>query len=219
MPLKIKVLTHSDNLTAALEFRASIMHQAFGVPLEQDPDLWDQEAYHIVATSDEKVVGYYRVMSKTDLGFNTETRFDLTNLRLKNSDVLEIGRAAVHHDYKNTPVIDMMWRRIINLANTSNCNCILGTPSLKPAEIDVTSARDYWRKTYQYLQGDHAVPLNPYTGDGPGTGPIPKLITVYEKLGVRIVSDPCWDPVFQTADVVAILNLKEMNSRWATKLQ
>jgi len=218
MSLKIKILGYEDDIESALKFRAKMMQSAFGIDPEQDEDQWDQDAYHVIAVSDRKVVGYYRAIVNSDLGFYTESEFDLANLKLDHSKILEIGRAAVHPDYRNAAVIPMLWGNLFDLSKRLNCEYIMGATSLKPSETAVIAARDHWRETYRYLDGAHAVPLNPYLEEDTSTGAIPKLLQVYQKLGACVVSDPSWDPVFHTADVVTLIDLKAVNQRWLERL-
>jgi putative hemolysin len=218
MTLKIQILTHQDNVAPALEFRAKAMQNAFGINLTQDIDQWDNNAYHIVAVSDRKVVGYYRAIANSKIGFYTESEFELDNLHLAHNQILEIGRAAIHPDYRNPAILPMIWRECITLADSLDCRYIMGATSLKPLETDIIAARDHWRNTYGYLKSSHAVPLNPYAGESLIGGPIPKLLQVYQKLGAQVVSDPGWDPIFQTADVVTLLDIQAVNQRWLGRL-
>ena len=217
MSLKVRILK-KDDVSEALEFRAEMMHRSFGIDLEQDADSWDQDAYHIVASTKKKVVGYYRAIVNSDHGFYTESEFNLSGLGLERNDILEIGRAAVHPDHRNPAIIPMLWGKLFELANKLGKNCIIGAASLKPSETNIITARDHWRDTYKYLEGAHAIPLNPYVHESTSDGPIPKLLQVYERVGARVVSDPSWDPVFQTADVVTLIDLKEINQRWLERL-
>jgi len=43
----------------------------------------------------------------------------------------------------------------------------------------------------------------------------PPLIKGYLKLGAKICSAPAWDPDFNTADLLTMLRLSEMNPRYA----
>jgi putative hemolysin len=82
----------------------------------------------------------------------------------------------------------------------------------------VIAARNHWRQQYGYVGGAHATPKNPYASDVADGGPVPKLIKIYEKMGAVIASDPSWDPVFGTADVITLLALEGIDQRWVDKL-
>jgi putative hemolysin len=193
------------------------MFENFGLPAEQDKDQWDQDAWHIVAVHQDTVVGYYRAIEHSCMGFYTETEFDISGLNIAPSQILEIGRAAA--DQRHPTAIFALWRAIIQLAQRHGKQWIMGSASIKPDEFDVRQISAQWQKKYNYLENQHARPLNPYQESHCGhlVQP-PKLIQVYEKLGARIVSDLSWDPTFRTADVVTMLDITCIDEKWRKKL-
>jgi len=214
----IKNNTDPVLVSQALEFRQTIMKNTFGVTSDQDQ--WDADAYHIIVKDQDQIVGYYRAMLDSPIGFYVETEFDLTNLNLNREKVLEIGRAAVSTDNPsmNSPV-PHLWIAINQLSSQLGTTRILGAASLKVDDCDILACRDHWQKKYNYLDKKHAVPLTPYTTvQKHKEKHPPKLIKVYEKIGAKIVSDPGWDPEFGTADVLTILKLKDIDTRWLIRL-
>jgi putative hemolysin len=209
---------YTDNISKVLEFRAQIMHDAFGIDPSQDFDQWDMDAYHVVARIGDNIVGYYRGIVNSALGFYTESEFDISPLDIDRDSILEIGRAAVDPNFRNPVIIPMLWSELISLAGSLGKNYIMGAASLKAVDTDIYSVRDVWREKYQYLTGRHALPKMPYNQPTISDGSAPKLLQVYERLGAQVVSDPSWDPVFNTADVVTILDLDKINQRWLEKL-
>jgi putative hemolysin len=219
MAIRVKILKKNRDIQTALEFRASIMSRAFGIDPKLDSDQWDESAYHIVARDHDRVVGYYRAIVDNPLGFYTESEFDISGLNLERNRILEIGRAAVDPEFRNPAIVPLLWGRVIELAQNLDCQWVMGAASIRPAECNIYMARDHWQNCYHYNQHEHAVPLNPYQETSITTElSIPKLLQVYERLGARVVSDPGWDPVFQTADVVTLLDLEQINQRWLDRL-
>ena len=43
---------------------------------------------------------------------------------------------------------------------------------------------------------------------------IPPLLTGYIKLGAKIIGKPAWDPEFQTADFLTLLDLNDLPDRY-----
>ena len=219
MATKVKILKKQQDIQDALKFRAEIMHKAFGIDPDQDHDDYDGIAYHIVARDRGRVVGYYRAITNNSLGFYTESEFDIAGLNLDRDRILEIGRAAVDPDFRNPAIIPMLWGKLFELAQRLDCKWVMGAASTRPGECDIYQAQAYWQTKYHYQRDDHAVPLNPYRETSLTEElAIPKLLQVYERLGARVVSDPAWDPEFQTADVVTLLDLDEINQRWLERL-
>jgi putative hemolysin len=200
----------------ALVFRARIMHETFGVDPSQDMDSWDAVAHHIIAVEDDEIVGYYRAITDSELGFYSESEFDIAGLQLDRKQILEIGRAAAVQAH---PLVMLkLWKSVIDLAKTLQCKWIMGAASLIPSQTNIIAARDHWRRQYGYVHGAHARPKNPYSCDLITEGSVPKLIKIYEKMGAVIASDPSWDPVFGTADVITLLQLESVDQRWVDKL-
>lgn len=215
--MHIEVLRQGDLVSKALDFRANIMHDTFGIDISQDKDMYDDNAYHIIAVESDTVVGYYRAIVDSSMGFYTESEFDLTALDLDRNKVLEIGRAAASGS--NPSVMLGLWKSILDLAKSLEKQYVLGAASIKPSETNVLMLRDKWRSTHGYLLGKHAIPKCPYIKDDIiDTINYPKLIQIYEKIGAKIVSDPGYDPVFDTADVVTVLDLNHVNNRWIERL-
>lgn len=200
-----------------MDFRARIMQEAFGLDPEQDRDQWDRDAWHLVAVVDQTVVGYYRAMCNSDLGFCTEFEFDLSPLGIDPTQILEVGRACT--DQKHPTALFALWREVIKLAVSLNKRWIMGTASLAISEYDIHAVSKQWRNRYLYHQGSHAVPRISLPDVLPGSQQRPPpLIRTYENLGAQIVSDPGWDPRFQTADVVTLLEITSISPSWRRKL-
>ena len=201
-----------------MEFRARIMNQAFGLDPALDPDQWDTSAWHIVAEQDGEVVGYYRAMQHQPFGFCTEIEFDLSPLSVPRDQILEIGRAAADHRYPTA--ILRLWQAVIALAHNHGKRWIMGTASLKVTDQDVRYLSEQWKQRYHYHLTEHAVPRVPYNDHCIGTNrTAPPLIQTYERIGARIVSDLGWDPRFQTADVLTLLDCENIAPAWRKKLR
>lgn len=215
--MRIEILD-SNKMSKPLEFRHNIMKEAFGV--ENDFDKWDCVAKHLCCYKDEDIVGYYRIIEHTEMGFYTESEFNIDGLEIEKNKILEIGRACITPSAKNPSIITSMWAAIIDYAKKRDKQYIIGSASLQPYLHNVAKCRDAWRKKYNYLQGKHAVPIVPFNDKWSmdTEEDTPHLIKVYEKVGAKIVSDPSYDAIFDTADVVTLLNIEEINQRWLTRL-
>lgn len=198
-------------------FRSRAMLQAFGLQPKDDRDPWDQEAWHIVAVAQDCVAGYYRAMTNSDRGFCTEIEFDLGPLGIDPSDILEVGRACA--DPAHPTALFGLWRAVIALAVQLDRRWIMGTASLAIKHYNINAISQQWRDRYGYLEQSHAVPRMtlPDCEQGSEKRP-PSLIRTYQNLGARVVSDPGWDPRFQTADVVTMLDTHNMVASWRRKL-
>src|SRR5467141_4565447 len=81
-----------------------------------------------------KLAGTYRMQSgyraKGNLGYYGEEFFDFSPFETLRAEVLELGRACVHEDYRNTSVLHMLWRGITRYAGSCGARYLIGCSSL-----------------------------------------------------------------------------------------
>jgi putative hemolysin len=84
--------------------------------------------------SSGKLVGTYRLQSgfraKGNLGYYSEQFFDFAPFERVREQVLELGRACVHTDYRNTAVLHMLWKGITRYALSCKARYLLGCSSV-----------------------------------------------------------------------------------------
>src|SRR5947209_6174780 len=89
-----------------------------------DRDRFDFICDHLMVrdASTGKLAGTYRMQSgyraKGNLGYYGEDFFDLGPFEPMRSEVLELGRACVHEQYRNTSVLHMLWEGIVRYARS-----------------------------------------------------------------------------------------------------
>ena len=205
----------------AVEFRLKTILEKFNVVDELD--FWDAGAWHLCAVDEEsnKIVGYCRAIEYDwRIGFVTEQEFDLKNIPINKRKTLEFGRLVSSNTDSLESAIPKLLGGILYLAKSSEFKHIIGTASVLPSDYDVIYCRNYWREKYGYHLKDQGIVRNPYN-ESLNTSTeksIPKLISLYEKIGAKIMSDPCWDDVFQVADFLIVLEMDNVNQRWVQKL-
>lgn len=205
----------------ALELRARVFGSAYGIDASTDHDQWDDHCWHFLAIKDHNVVGCYRAIADSSLGFYSESEFDLSNLGIDRSKLLEVGRAAVAPEVKNAMVITRLWSSLIEFAEDHGYTHIFGPSSisLDLGRENVAGLALQWRDTYQYQHKHHAVPLTPLNLTMVNSAvEEPGLIKLYLKLGAEVVSDPCVDYVYNTADFITMLDINNIDSRWFGRL-
>src|SRR5258708_7395617 len=107
-----------------------------------DRDRFDFICDHLmvqdVATG--RLAGTYRMQSgyraKGNLGYYGEEFFDFRPFETIRIEVLELGRACVHGEYRNTNVLHMLWKGIARYALTCGARYLLGWRSLWPQDYN-----------------------------------------------------------------------------------
>lgn len=68
-----------------------------------------------------------------------------------------------------------------------------------------------WRATPRYRLPVEAL-------DDGRTAPLPPLIKSYTRLGAMVCDEPVWDPDFNTADLLMLLPMAQLNRSYARRL-
>ncbi|MBI5430789.1 MAG: GNAT family N-acetyltransferase [Nitrosomonadales bacterium] len=191
-----------------------------------DRDIFDKHCEHLlVRESDEhKVVGTYRILPPDRAakigGYYSQTEFDLTRLLHLGDRMVEVGRSCVHRDYRDGAVITQLWNSLARYMQQHRHEYLIGCASISMADGGHVAASVY-RKLHRLYSAPaeysvfpriplrlHA--LNPYLD-----APVPPLLKGYLRLGAYICGEPAWDPEFNTADLLILLPMSRMSSRYA----
>jgi putative hemolysin len=77
-----------------------------------------------------RLAGTYRMQSgyraKGNLGYYSEQLFDFEPLEVIRSEVVELGRACVHAEYRNTTALSMLWKGIASYASLGRARYLVG---------------------------------------------------------------------------------------------
>ena len=191
-----------------------------------DVDIFDNFCEHLLVRDNEtlKVIGTYRALpphQAKQMGcLYSDSEFDLTRLRHLRHKMVEVGRSCVHKDYRSGAVIMALWSGLGQYMKQHQYEIMLGC-----ASIPMADGGHYAASLYNSLSPDqiapvenHAFPKLPLPLDRLNGGldvEAPPLIKGYLKLGAKICSAPAWDPDFNTADLLTMLRLSDINPRYA----
>lgn len=131
-----------DDLIECQRLRYLVFNCELGEGLEiskrigLDRDRFDFICDHLMVrdTNSGKVVGTYRMQTgfraKGNLGYYSEQFFDFAPFEPIRAEVLELGRACVHTDYRNAGVLHMLWKGIAKYSVSCCARYLLGCSSL-----------------------------------------------------------------------------------------
>jgi hypothetical protein len=206
----------------AEEMGANLPSNAEGL----DVDEFDSYCDHLLIRDQDslKVVGTYRVLPPNkalEIGrLYSDSEFDLSRIDHLRPKLVELGRSCVHQDYRSGAVIMALWSGLAQYMQKNGYEIMLGC-----ASIPMADGGHFAASLYNSLDNDqmaptelHAFPRLPLPLDKLNGGldvQPPPLIKGYLKLGAKICSAPAWDPDFNTADLLTMLRLSEINPRYA----
>ena len=193
-----------------------------------DIDLYDPFCDHLLVRELEngEVVGTYRILSPESAkrvgSYYSEQEFDLTRLNFLRPRMAELGRSCVHPDHRSGSVIARLWLGLADYMTRHGHEYIVGCASIGMNDGGHVAARVYrqvaarhlapieWRATPRYR-----LPVESL--DDGQAAPLPPLIKGYTRLGALVCGEPAWDPDFNTADLLMLLPLAQLNRSYARR--
>ncbi|CAM3781807.1 GNAT family N-acetyltransferase [Polynucleobacter brandtiae] len=221
-PAEVKEAQRLRYKIFAEEMGANLPHHVEGL----DVDDFDAYCDHLLIRDEEtlRVVGTYRVLpphKALEIGrLYSDSEFDLTRLNHLRPKMVELGRSCVHMDYRSGAVIMALWSGLAQYMLKHDYEIMLGCASIPMADGGHFAASFYNSLSNDQMAPveNHAFPRLPLPLDRLNGGldvEPPPLIKGYLKLGAKICSAPAWDTDFNTADVLTMLRLSEINPRYA----
>src|SRR5215467_8671065 len=140
--LRLSLAQSIDDLRACQRLRYLVFNCELGEGLSAsassglDSDRFDLICDHLMVhdAATGRLVGTYRMQTgyraKGNLGYYGEQLFDFSPFESVRSETLELGRACVHHDFRNTPVLHMLWKGIARYAESCGARYLIGCSSL-----------------------------------------------------------------------------------------
>ena len=193
-----------------------------------DRDQFDFICDHLMVQDAEsgKLVGTYRMQSgyraKGNLGYYGEGLFDFTPFEPIRAQVLELGRACVHQDYRNTNVLHMLWKGIARYAGSCGARYLIGCSSLT-SQDEKEGLALYEALREKYLaepalqtkpKPDHECRSNGSSVPAPQP---PRLFRAYLEISARLCGPPAIDSEFKTIDFLTLLDLARIPDRVRTR--
>jgi putative hemolysin len=190
-----------------------------------DRDEFDGVCEHLIVRDEEAgiVAGTYRILSpqgQQRIGrLYADAEFDLQRLAPLRPTLVEVGRSCVHPDYRDGPVILMLWAGLAQYLRRGRFGHLIGCASASLADGGGQAAalRDHLQ-AFLAPEALRAFPRLPFPAARvarAGAFEMPPLIKGYLRLGARICGEPAWDPDFNSADFLVWLALENMAPRYA----
>lgn len=221
--------THAE-IEEAQRLRYKVFAEEMGAQVSGtgglDIDGFDQFCEHLIVrdSGTHQVIGTYRILSPEKSneagGYYSAGEFDLSRLSHLLNSTVEVGRACVHQNYRNGGTITMLWAGLAKYMQIHNYEYMIGCGSVSMSDGGHAAA-----SLYKKLQDDYLSPIeyrvfarNPLRIDLLNSElqvACPPLIKGYLRLGAYICGEPAWDPYFNTADMLVMLPLSRLNSRYA----
>jgi len=173
-----------------------------------------------------KLVGTYRLqtgeVAGRNLGYYGNQIFDFSVYEPIRRDLLELGRACVHIDFRNIMVLHALWKGIAIYATRHEARYLFGCSSISSQDENLGVAM------FASLKDKYLAPLALCTLPQPGytcqssgapvqvTRP-PRLFRAYLEISGRICGPPAIDREFKTIDFLTVVDLAKLPDRVRTR--
>ena len=190
-----------------------------------DIDLYDPYCDHLIVRDEDnnRIVGTYRILApdaaRRTGGYYSETEFDLTRLQLLRESMVEIGRSCIDPDYRTGATIALLWSGLARYMAQGNYRTLIGCASIGMADGGHIAANLYSRLGEHMAPPEyrvfprHPLPVERLCNGQPAE--LPPLIKGYLRAGAYVGGEPAWDPDFNTADLLIMLPMSRVESRYA----
>lgn len=192
-----------------------------------DRDEFDPHCQHLVVRdlATGRIVASTRVLDESGAArtgrFYSAGEFVLDNILSLPGRRVEIGRTCVDPAFRNGAVIATLWQGIGQLIGTQGVDYLFGC-----ASVSLSGGREFAEAIIRRILDKHLAPENMRVRplhtlprlDAKLDDVVPRmppLLRTYVNLGARACGEPCWDPEFGVADIFMLLDLRELNPRFA----
>lgn len=223
-----------EELDAVLRLRFEVFNLELAEGLDasfltgRDEDEFDATSHHLLVLerSSGQAVGTYRLRtSEADIesrGFYSAGEFKLACLPPQVAgESVEIGRACIAREHRNTQVLLMLWRGLAAYLAHNRKRYFFGCCSLNG-----TDAREGLR-VLDYLEREgHMHPtfyVPPQPGlecdassdkeDRDGEPNVPRLFRTYLRFGAKVCGPPALDRAFKTTDFFVVFDAERMDAK------
>lgn len=224
-------LARSDNeVMEAQRLRYRVFADELGARLQSrvpglDQDRYDPYCEHLLVRDEGsgRVVGTYRILSPSASrrvgGYYSESEFDLTRLQHLRGQMVEVGRSCIDPAYRNGAVISLLWAGLARYMNAGGHEYLVGCASIGMADGGHNAAGIYEQLADHRAPREYrvfprlALPLDRLAPNR--RADLPPLIKGYLRAGAWVCGAPAWDPDFNTADLLLMLPMSRVDSRYA----
>ena len=232
----VKTASKANDLKLALKLR----HQVFleeGLNRSHESglefDSYDHLADHLLIINKKtgEAVGTYRLInSKFSETFYSQGEFHLDRFLSLDGLKLELGRACTHINFRTGRTMDLLWQGLSRYISETGTRFLFGCSSidstdpavvfsiLKSLEAKGNVSYDLEiAPTEKYLFNNAQEYFDKAEMDKKILRTLPPLLRSYLHAGSKVHGFPALDQDFQCADMLTILDLRQLNSKFAER--
>ncbi len=186
----------------------------------EDRDPFDDVCDHLLIEDKrtDRIVGTYRLQTGTmaarGIGYYSAQEFEFAVYERLRPQIVELGRACIHREYRSFEVLNLLWRGVALYAVARGGRYLIGCSSLNSQDTRLGSAMYYRLREWMVVPElrTHATEAFAFevaegTEDKPNP---PKLLRAYLAVGAKVAGTPAMDREFKTIDFLTLMDLENM---------
>lgn len=223
----------SDELVETQRLRYRIFAGEMGAQLEDagsglDRDRYDPHCRHLYVRDRQtgSIVACTRILTDDRAafagGYYSGSEFDLGLLEHLPGRAMEIGRTCVDPAYRGGAAIALLWSGMADMILREGYDYLFGCASIgledggaNAQAVIETLRSDYLSPPWHRVRPRNPLPPADLRPTQPGK--MPPLLKAYVGLGARACGEPYFDPAFNCADVFMLLNMPDLDPRYARR--
>lgn len=226
----VRFAATASEIREAQKLRYRVFAEEFGARLQTretgvDEDFYDPHCEHLIVRDEEegRIVGTYRVLSPAAAervgNYYSENEFYLTRLQHLRPRIVEIGRSCIDPAYRSGAVIALLWAKLAEYMTANDYGYLVGCASIGMADGGHNAANLFVQLAEKHMapaeyQVAPRCPL-PFEALADGTpATVPPLLKGYLRAGAWICGEPAWDPDFNSADLLLLLPMSNLSTRY-----
>jgi len=234
----VRLARTPEEIDAALCLRFEVFNIELGEGLdasfitERDEDRFDANCHHLIVLENATgaVVGTYRLQTLEMAGgafnFYCAGEFELEKLPPRVlAESLEIGRACIAREHRNTKVLFLLWKGLAAYARETRKRYLFGCCSLTSQNpADALKAQRLLERENHFHPDFYLFPRAGYKcrsekflfeTNTPENSELPKLFRTYLRFGAKVCSPPAIDREFKTIDFFVIFDLSAIDEKYS----
>ncbi len=229
---EVRLASGRDEIETALRLRYRVFKLELGNRDADDRqiefDSYDFMCRHLIVVerSTGTTIGTYRmnaIESASDVtGFYSYTEFSIEDLPQQVLDEgVEIGRACISPEHRNTKVLFLLWKGLANYLKASKkrfffgcCSIFTRDPLVGEKAFHQLAQGGHFHRAFRVEPRKNALYLSPVDQIEADPIELPGLFNMYMRIGAKVCGPPMIDPDFGTIDFFVVFDRQEMSEKY-----
>lgn len=229
--LYVELATTIDDIRASQELRHRVFAGEMGAQVKGsdglDEDQFDAYCHHLLVkeTATGRVIASTRLLlceqARKAGSFYSESEFHMQALHDLPGRTMEVGRTCVDPSFRQGAAIAVLWSGLADFIKQFEIDHLFGCASIEMEDGGLV-AQAIMNNVRQQAMSDEqwrVTPKNPLPPLPAGaeqvvSAPLPPLLKAYFRLGAVACGEPCFDPEFNCADILVLVDVENIDASY-----